>query len=301
MAGLRGQHTEWSGVDGAWYSLIADDQDDSQVRINVRLTAPLPSEFPDRQLVTGLAVISDGHSLVVEVKDPYSVATAGCLDETTPCLADGALRVTSDGSEDTDLLHPMDGAVIQSGAMVLSASNLPIECTKFGGDKIWAEIFAEMQATSQRHLEDTQNFGDWVIRSKSLAAPEWCAKFIAERGLAEVQSKFATFKIQTSSVTVRLNVGVNYQGGGETDWDGRVLPDLEFWQMDVGLANLHIGDALTGILGETSRPILDEEGVEIMEGPSVIRGAVEDYRLSGPLDLKSISVSSAQNIVGGAW
>ena len=296
MAGLRGQHTEWSGVDGAWYSLIEDDEDEIQLSINVRLTAPLAAEFPDRQLVTGLAVISDGHSLVIEVKDPYSVATVGCLGVTTPCLADGALRVTSDGSEDIDLLHPMNGAVIHPGAMVLSASNLPTECTKFGGDKIWAEQFAEMQATSHRNLEDDdQSFEDWVVRSRSLAAPEWCAKFVAEHGLAQVQSKFATFKIQTTSVTVRLNVGVNYQGGGETDWDGRVLPDLEFWQMDVGLENLLIGETLTGILGETSRPILDEDGVEIMEGPGVIRGAVEDYRLSNPLDQASVSVPSPRS------
>lgn len=68
--------------------------------------------------------------------------------------------------------------------------------------------------------------------------------------------------------------------------------------MDVGLANLRIGDALTGILGETSRPVLDEDGVEIMEGARVIRGAVEDYRLSGPLD-QTFILPSAQNAGGG--
>lgn len=282
MTGLRGQHTEWSGVDGGWYSLLKDAE--SQLDINVRLTAPLAAEFPDRQLVTGLAVISDGHSLVIEVQDPYSVATAGCLQETTPCLADGGLRVTYDDSEVVDLLHPMDGKLMYPGSMVVSAANLPTECTKFGGDKIWADKFAHMEA-DHRHLDDGQSFEAWVASSRSLAAPEWCAKYISERGLAQVQSQFATFRIQTDTAIVRLNVGVNYQGGGEMDWDGRVLPDLEFWQMDVGLANLYIGEGLTGILGETSRPVLGEDGGEIMEGPRVIRGHVEDYRVSGPLDL----------------
>ncbi|CAN0423163.1 unnamed protein product, partial [Ectocarpus sp. 13 AM-2016] len=50
MQGLRGQKIDWSGVDGGWYSLIKDDTAD--VNINVRVTAPLPDQFPDRQLIT---------------------------------------------------------------------------------------------------------------------------------------------------------------------------------------------------------------------------------------------------------
>ena len=88
----------------------------------------------------------------------------------------------------------------------------------------------------------------------------------------------------TPAVTVRLNVGTNYQGGGEVDWDGHVLPDLEFWQMDVGLHGLSLdNESLSGILGETARPVLDEDGHEVMEGYDAFRGTVEDYRVSGPL------------------
>ena len=83
---------------------------------------------------------------------------------------------------------------------------------------------------------------------------------------------------------MRLNVGTNAQGGGDLDWDGRVLPDLEFWQMDVGLHGLSLeNESLSGILGETVRPVLDEDGREVMEGYNAFRGTVEDYRVSGPL------------------
>lgn len=72
--------------------------------------------------------------------------------------------------------------------------------------------------------------------------------------------------------------------GGETLEDGRVLPELEFWQMD-----LHVewatfdSDLVTGILGETMRPVLDAAGRPILAGKSALRGEVDDYRISGPL------------------
>ena len=280
MPGLRGEQTEWSGVDGGRYSLIKDD--DSQVHINLRVTAPLAAEYPDRQLVTGLSVISDGRSLVVEVKDPDTVATTCFLDGITPCFAGDALRVTLDGSEANDLTYPMGNKIIHSGAMVLSAANLLAECTKFGGEKSWEDTFANIQA-GHRLLEAYESFKNWVINSRSLATPEWCGKDFSQRGHEQVQSTFVTFKIQTSSVTLRLNAGTNYQGRGETDWDGRFLPDIEFWRMYVSLANVHLADASTSIFGETSRPVLNENGVESMEGQRIIRVAVEDYRLSGLL------------------
>lgn len=65
LQGLRGQRIDWSGVDGGWYSLVKDETADIQV--NVRVTAPLPVEFPERQLITGLGIVSGGHSVVIEV------------------------------------------------------------------------------------------------------------------------------------------------------------------------------------------------------------------------------------------
>ena len=78
MQGLRGQTIDWSGVDGGWYCLITDDN--ANIHVNVRLTAPLPEEFPNRQLITGLSILSEGSSLVIEVKD--------CLLYTSPSPRD---------------------------------------------------------------------------------------------------------------------------------------------------------------------------------------------------------------------
>lgn len=41
--------------------------------------------------------------------------------------------------------------------------------------------------------------------------------------------------------------------------------------------------AVTGILGETMRPVLDSSGQPIMSGDDALRGEVEDYRVSSPL------------------
>lgn len=42
-------------------------------------------------------------------------------------------------------------------------------------------------------------------------------------------------------------------------------------------------DTVTGILGETMRPVLNSAGTPIMSGIQALRGVVEDYRVSGPL------------------
>ena len=148
-----------------------------------------------------------------------------------------------------------------------------------------------MQGTRQvavgadrRRLSAGERFEDWILRFDHMAAPDWCVQYIAHHDLADVQSNHAIFKIVTPAVTVRLNVGTNFQGNGQLDWDGRVLPDLEFWQMDVGLHGLSIeSDTLSGILGETARPVLDDDGHAVMKGDGAFRGTVEDYRVSGSL------------------
>ena len=279
MQGLRGQHINWSGVDGAWYCLLKDE--DADLHVNVRLTAPQPVEFPDRQLVTGLSVISDGNSLVVEVKNPYSTVTSGCPSGQSPCLANGGLRAFANGQEAPHLLIPTRDAFVNVG-IDISASNLPVECRQFGGDKLWARMYAEMMEGERELAAET--FEDWVLSFDQMAAPEWCAKYISEHGLSEVQSIHAIMKIMTPTVDLRLNAGFGYQVGGGINWDGRVLPDLEFWQMDVGMDGLAVDNPkLSGILGETARPVVDEAGLEVMEGYGAMRGTVQDYRVSGAL------------------
>lgn len=115
-----------------------------------------------------------------------------------------------------------------------------------------------------------------------MATPDWYERYIAQHGLSNVQSTHAIIKIVTSTVVVRLNVGIGNQVGGDLTWDGRVLPDLDVWQMDIGLHGLALeNEGLSGILGETARPVLDKDGREVMEGYGAFRGTVEDYRVSG--------------------
>ena len=280
MQGLSGQHIDWSGVDGGWYCLVKDQTVDFQA--NVRLTAPLPEEFPNRQLVTGVSVISNGNSLVVEVKDPYTTLTKGCPGgDGSVCLSNGGLGITVNGNEAAHLLVPARDATV-AGDISISSSNLPVECRSFGGDKIWAQMYAEM-LEGRRELK-TESFEEWILQFDQMAAPDWCAKYIAEKDLSVVMSNHAILKIMTATIDVRLNAGFGYQSHGELDWDGRVLPDLTFWQMDVGLDGLDVGNPnLTGILGETARPVVGEDGQHVMEGDGAIRGNVEDYRVAGAL------------------
>ena len=253
------------------------------LHVNVRVTAPLPQEFPDRQLITGLSMISEGHSLAIEVKNPYDIdTTTGCPSGKTPCFSDGGLRAAVDGEEVEGILHFSRDAYVADG-IIVSASDVPAECRQFGGDKIWVRMYDEM-LEGIRQLSFEERFEDWILRFDDMAAPQWCAQYIDQHDLADLQSIHAVFKIVTSSVTVRLNVGLNSQGDGELDWDGRVLPGLEFWLMDVGPDGWSLDhQLLSGILGETARPVLDEDGREVMEGFEAFRGTAQDYRVSGPL------------------
>ena len=52
-----------------------------------------------------------------------------------------------------------------------------------------------------------------------------------------------------------------------------MLPCIDFRQMDVGLTGLILNNEhLSGILGETARPVFDENGREIMEAHGAFRG-----------------------------
>lgn len=280
MQGLRGQQIDWAGVDGVWYALVVDPTLD--IHVNVRLTAPMPDDFPNRQLITGVSVLFEDHSLVIEVKNPYTFVTDGCRNGVSPCLADGGLRIVVDGLEDPEVLRPsMSGRVLDGGTK-LFASNLPVECRQFGGDRVWGVMYEEMVA-GLRELA-VESFEEWILRFKHMAAPEWCAKYIQEQGLAVVQSDHAIFRIDTLAVTIRLIAGINKQGQGEMDWDGRILPDLDFWQMDIGFEGLSVDhNTLSGILGETARPVVDDNGHDVMKGLGAMRGTVADYQVSDAL------------------
>ena len=79
-----------------------------------------------------------------------------------------------------------------------------------------------------------------------------------------------------------MNVGVNYQDL-ETAHDGTVLvPELEFWQIDLGFDGLQLSGSVAGLMGDTSRFVLDNEGVPVTSGLGALHGAVESYRVAGP-------------------
>ena len=147
LQGLRGQHIEWTGVDGSWYALVKDNEDDLQ--INVRTTAPSPIDFPDRQFITGVAILSQGHSLTVKVTNPYSVETSGCSSDVSPCLTDGGLSVSVDGETMDHLTGPTDDVHL-SGGIEVSSSNLPLECREFGGRKVWVRMQKVAVSSSPR-------------------------------------------------------------------------------------------------------------------------------------------------------
>ena len=281
LQGLRGQHIEWTGLDGAWYALVKDDDDD--IQINVRTTAPVPDDFPDRQFITGVAVVSQGHSLVVEVKEPYTVETPGCPDDISPCLADGGLSFSVDG-EVVDFLAGPATDVHLPGSIDVSSSNLPPECREFGGRKVWARMQKDM-LPGHRELSSARSFEDWVLSFTHMVAPEFCAAFVTSGDLSKVQSDQALLRIVTPTTIVRLSAGVNHRRAGKTDRFGRDLPELDFWQMGVGVEGLSLQhDSLSGLLGGTARVMVDAEGNDVMDGAEALFGTIKDYRVSDAED-----------------
>ena len=203
LQGLRGQHIEWTGVDGGWYALVKDDKDDLQ--INVRTTAPLPTDFPDRQFIADVAVLSRGHSFVVEVKEPYTVDTQGCSNGVSPCLADGGLSISVDG-ELVDFLSGRINDAHLPGGIEVSSSNLPQECHEFGGRKVWARMQKDM-LRGHRQLSAAKTFEDWMLSFTNMVAPEFCATFVNDGDLSNVQSDQALLRIVTPTAVVRLSAG----------------------------------------------------------------------------------------------
>lgn len=157
MVGMLGQKFDWSGQEKGWCSLVSDASD---FQLNVRVTVPMPEEFPDRQLVTAASVLSPGgRSLVIELKDPYTIDTEGCTrDSSLPCLADGALRIVVDGAEHRGLQVPSEAVELPGGRFVSSA-NLPVQCRGFGRDRIWDAQYAEMKS-DRRSLRAAEKGSD---------------------------------------------------------------------------------------------------------------------------------------------
>lgn len=284
MVGLLGQKIDWYGEDNGWYCLLVD----SRFQINTRVSAPMPQEFPTRQLVSGVSVMTaDGHSLVIEVKNPYTTATDGCSSSSPSCLAEGALRILVDGVESETLQNSGEGVALPGG-VVVSSANLPAECRPFGGDRIWAAQYAAMETSTERRSLRAAGtpFVDWLLEADTIAAPDWCAKFITENGpagMSKVQSNHAIIRIETPAVTLRVDIGVNYQDAVNGADESVLVPELEFWQTDLAFEGLLLSGEVGGMLGDTSSFVLDHDGMPITSGMAALHGPVESYRVAGSL------------------
>lgn len=286
MVGLLGQTINWSGTDDAWYCLLSDGPG---FHVNVRLSAPMPEEFPDRQLISAVSILTDDglHSFLAAVRNPYSTSSIGCPESSSvPCLADGGLRVLIDRKESAAMQAPAENVHLPGrSSIVVSAANLPAECRPFGGDRIWATQFSNMVAERRSLRMNSIPFDRWILQPGTLAAPTWCDKFLEEGGsvgLLSTRSEHATFRVETPVAGVRINVGINYQEL-EAAHDGTVLvPELAFWQTDVGFEDLQLSRNVAGLMGDTSRYVLDDEGVPVTSGLGALHGPVESYRVAGP-------------------
>ncbi|CAM9982423.1 unnamed protein product, partial [Choristocarpus tenellus] len=61
------------------------------------------------------------------------------------------------------------------------------------------------------------------------------------------------------------------------------LPDHVTYQMNMAFEGIVLKEDAGGLLGETSRPVLDEDGQAIMSGPDAFPGEEEEYCVGGAL------------------
>ena len=169
----------WPGTDGSLLG-IAEDRG-TGLQINARLTAPLPDEFPGHRMITGLAVISDKHSLVIEVKNPREGFPPGCpYDDVPQCLANGGLRVEVDGKELDEGLLRFSRDYHLVGNISISAANLPVACSEFGGGRLWAGVQDGVLQTERKLAiagDGHDELEGWILSTGREAEREWCARF----------------------------------------------------------------------------------------------------------------------------
>eukprot|EP00752_Nemacystus_decipiens_P011750 g10427.t1 len=280
MTGFLGQKFDFTGEDGEWYALIADDN----MHVNMRVSCPV-ANLPEITYITGLSVITtdeDGfdHSIVIEVKDPHNLESS-CPAGVSPCLADGSLRVILDGEE--ALIAP--GTVSLGRAVQVSAANLPGACRSFGFEKYWELKKLEYYAVHARRLGGTPpTMAEWILGDPTATNMVECQEYVtrAEAGKDGVfshQSEHASFQILTPKAIVRLNHGRLHQVAMRDPTDQYDLPEHLTWQMNMAVDSNEVSHNARGILGETFVPTRDVDGMPIMTGMEAIRGTQEEYRV----------------------
>lgn len=101
LAGFRGQKFDFTGEEGAWYSMVYDGP---CLSVNMRITAPVP-ETPAITYITGVGMtlcdsMGVSHTIELTVDEPH-VLESHCPESDVPCLADGALSLILDGARMT--------------------------------------------------------------------------------------------------------------------------------------------------------------------------------------------------------
>eukprot|EP00752_Nemacystus_decipiens_P012916 g11431.t1 len=283
MTGFRGQKFDFTGEDGKWYCLISDWP---SMHVNMRVTTPVPS-LPEITYITGISVVttdSEGfeHSIVIEVTTPHSLEST-CPTGVSPCLADSALSVFVDGTE--ELLQP--GTVPVAPGVIVSAVNLPGACRSFGFEKYWERKkleYAQVAAGRMLIAQQQQSMYDWILGDPTVTNMEECTEYVAkaistngDTGLFEHQSEHASFQIVMPTGTIRLSHGRLHQLPMRDPTDRFDLPDHTTWQMNLAFDHKDVSREATGILGETVVPTLDDSGEPIMQGMGAIRGSQEDW------------------------
>lgn len=170
---------------------------------------------------------------------------------------------------------------------MVSAANLSPECRPFDGDRIWTAQVKNATAgrRSQGTVKPAMPFDEWILENENLAAPTWCAKFLDQvgvGGLLTASSNHMTARIETKTAIIRVNFGVSYQDlvAGP---DGHVqVQELDFWQTDLGFDMLHYSDTVTGLLGDTSKYVLDNKGLPVTTGLGALHAPVDNYLVDGP-------------------
>ena len=179
-------------------------------------------------------------------------------------MVDGGLSVFLDGKL-VEFLNGPTNDVRLPGGIEVSSSNLPPECREFGGRKVWARSQSEM-LQGRRQLSVSKTFADWVLTFTHMVSPEFCAAFVSDNDRFKVQSDQALLRIVTPTAVVGLSVGINNHRAGKKDHFGRDLPELDFWQMGVGVEGLSLEHkSLSGLLRDTSPVIIDAEGNEVVD------------------------------------
>ena len=285
MTGFRGQKFDFTGSDNGWYAVVSDLPN---VHLNMRVTSPV-SSVPEITYITGISLVTmdaDGmhHTVTVSVTDPHSLESA-CPVGMSPCLADGALTVVTDGEE--VFLAP--GEVTLAPGVAISAVNLPGPCRSFGFENYWERKKLELGGQAGRRLNSINTMEDmskWIMSDPTATNMAECAEYVAhatafgEIGLFDHQSEHSSFQIISPTLNIRLSHGRLHQVPRRDPTDQFDLPDHLTWQMNLAIDHSELSLDATGILGETLVPTVGVSGAPIMKGMDAIRGTQDDCKYS---------------------